>query len=116
MFLYTRKFYNDPNSEDKTCTRKAINLNMYNEISIFKGDDEKAVRIMKTMGSTLKSGDSLFIAERTLIDDDGFIFALLDVNNAEILQKLFDSVINAMNKGKEVYCVDDFYKENGLTG
>lgn len=114
MFLYTRKIYNDTDSNDETCTGKAFNLAMYNEISISKGDSEKTVRIMEASGGD-NDGYSLLVAERTYTNGDGFVFAVLDINSTEILQKLFDSIIDAMGKGREVYCVDDFYKEIDLS-
>lgn len=109
MILYTRSFWgNLPNFQ----TRKAYNLYMYNETGI--ATREKADRIVKTAGGQLYGNETILVAEISHADGS-FTFAILDRNSPAVLQKLFDSIVEAIAENRSVYYVDDFYKANGLT-
>lgn len=109
MFLYTRNFWRD--NCNKVNTRAAYNLNMYTQISIATKD--KCDIIAEALDSSIH-GEERFLVAEIPKTNEGFVFALLDVNEPEMLQKLFDDIIKAISENRSVYYVDDFYKENHL--
>jgi|GEM_PF-5782647 hypothetical protein len=109
MILYTRRFWRS--NIDNVNTRKAYNLSMYNVIEI--ATKEKADQITQKLDGRLCNDQSILIAEIDF-DTRGFAFALLDRNTPAVLNKLFDSIIEAIAENKSVYYVDDFYKANGI--